>query len=389
MFALLLVVAWGITSLSAEADKNISRRVRVRDAAINVNSESGSGRSGTNKFSVSPLFFTDHSKRAKEQESHHFWQRFLEEESSLPKQPSSDTASGTSILEILSRELDLSFFYSLFMNTFGDEFLGQLTTTYTVFAPTNDAFDSFDEDELSRLLQPEMILHLHFLVGGHVVRGAIYESNLTESVFIDSLVEPNNITAATTMGGEIVLNGELFSSVPVLQTDMVGSDGIVHKVGGILLYEFFYLNIIDELSMYKYDSMMAMFDLIVRAELDEFVRDSVLTIIWPLDSAFEQDLPDEVSGALSDLNDTEALRRILLSHMIPGFYPSDVLIHGLELVTVRGSRIVYSEVILEDGSTQHYFNDIIVEEFDFASRNAIAHYINSVMLVPPPETTRL
>ena len=106
--------------------------------------------------------------------------------------------------------------------------LSDSSASYTVFAPTDEAFSQLPEGALDYLLQPENKEVLQRVLSYHVV--------------------PTSLNSSEIMGGEIVtLNGGLATAVTngrviinnasVVTPDVEASNGVIHAVNRVLLPE--------------------------------------------------------------------------------------------------------------------------------------------------------
>lgn len=99
---------------------------------------------------------------------------------------------------------------------------------FTVFAPTNAAFDQLPAGTLDGLLAPEKKDELADILQYHVSLGVFKAESLTDGQVIGQ-VNGGNITVSK-KDGKTVLNGTatIVASVPA-------SNGIVHVIDGVLL----------------------------------------------------------------------------------------------------------------------------------------------------------
>lgn len=99
---------------------------------------------------------------------------------------------------------------------------------FTVFAPTNAAFDKLPAGTVEGLLAPEKKEDLADILQYHVSLGVFKAENLTDGQVIGQ-VNGGNITVSK-KDGKIMLNGTatLVASVPA-------SNGIVHVIDGVVL----------------------------------------------------------------------------------------------------------------------------------------------------------
>ncbi len=96
---------------------------------------------------------------------------------------------------------------------------------FTVFAPTDDAFDALPAGALDALIQDPQALSEVLLY--HVVAGKV----LAEDVV--------NLATATTLQGQAVTidasNGVRVNDAQVTQTDIEASNGVIHVIDKVLL----------------------------------------------------------------------------------------------------------------------------------------------------------
>jgi uncharacterized surface protein with fasciclin (FAS1) repeats len=99
---------------------------------------------------------------------------------------------------------------------------------FTVFAPTNAAFDKLPAGTVDALLKPEKKDDLANILEYHVSLGVFKAENLTEGQVIGQ-VNGGNITVSI-KDGKVVLNGKatIVASVPA-------SNGMVHVIDEVLL----------------------------------------------------------------------------------------------------------------------------------------------------------
>ena len=99
---------------------------------------------------------------------------------------------------------------------------------FTVFAPTNEAFDALPAGELDRLLKPANQDELANILKYHVVEGEVMSSDLT-----------NGQKAKTLEGGSltVTINGQTvkINDATVATADVPASNGVVHVIDQVLL----------------------------------------------------------------------------------------------------------------------------------------------------------
>ncbi len=96
---------------------------------------------------------------------------------------------------------------------------------FTVFAPTDAAFNALPAGALNALLQDPQALSEVLLY--HVVSGKVLAADVV------------NLTSATTLQGQSVTidasNGVLVNDAQVTQTDVEASNGVIHVIDKVLL----------------------------------------------------------------------------------------------------------------------------------------------------------
>lgn len=111
---------------------------------------------------------------------------------------------------------------------------------FTVFAPTNDAFNKLPEGTVANLLKPENKAQLAKILTYHVVSG-----NLDAAAVLDAIKKGNGKVVLTTVSGgkltasldmgKVKLTDESGKSAYVTATDLKGTNGVIHVIDGVVL----------------------------------------------------------------------------------------------------------------------------------------------------------
>lgn len=99
---------------------------------------------------------------------------------------------------------------------------------FTVFAPTNAAFDKLPKGTVETLLKPENKDKLADILQYHVAVGGYKEEMLTDGKTLN-MANGGNVTVSI-KDGKIVLNG-----TAIIAGTVVASNGLVHVIDGVLL----------------------------------------------------------------------------------------------------------------------------------------------------------
>lgn len=111
---------------------------------------------------------------------------------------------------------------------------------FTVFAPTNKAFDKLPKGTLAMLLKPENKSKLASILTYHVVAG-----NLDSKAIIAAITKGNGSATLTTIQGgklvgkivgkNVVLTDEKGNKSKVTAVDITSSNGVIHVIDAVLL----------------------------------------------------------------------------------------------------------------------------------------------------------
>ncbi len=111
---------------------------------------------------------------------------------------------------------------------------------FTVFAPTNAAFDKLPAGTVTTLLKPENKAQLTKILTYHVVAG-----NLDAAAVIAAINAGKGKAVVTTVSGgkltatlekdKVKLTDESGKTAYVVAADLKGSNGVVHVIDGVLL----------------------------------------------------------------------------------------------------------------------------------------------------------
>lgn len=104
---------------------------------------------------------------------------------------------------------------------------------FTVFAPTNAAFDALPAGTLETLLKPESKDQLSSILTYHVVAGKVMAADLSDGQKVKT-VNGATLTVKITDAGVYLVDAK-GNEVKVEKADVPASNGVVHVIGGVLL----------------------------------------------------------------------------------------------------------------------------------------------------------
>lgn len=145
---------------------------------------------------------------------------------------SSDSSQDSSIVQIIAQHERFSTLATAFDSAGLIERL-RSSGPYTVFAPTNDAFDDLPEGALDELLLSGSRDRLAAILNYHIVEGENDADELQRRSSITTLDGAN--LEITRQGDRVVLDPDDGNSATILETDIPASNGIIHVVDAVLM----------------------------------------------------------------------------------------------------------------------------------------------------------
>ena len=249
--------------------------------------------------------------------------------------------------------------------------------TFTVFAPTDDAFAALPEGMLEELLaDPETLkqILLYHVVGDVVMAETVVTLDEAETL-------EGSMVAIDVVDGNVFLNDSQVTS-----TDIEASNGVVHVIDKVLvpdMQEAASNETQEESKSIAEIAVAGGFNTLVAAlsaaDLVETLSgDGAFTVFAPTDDAFAA-LPEGMLEGL--LADTESLTQILLYHVVGDVVMADTVVTLDEAETLEGSKV---EIEVVDGKV--FVNDSQVTSTDIEASNGVIHVIDKVLVPGMDET---
>ncbi|ROT67403.1 hypothetical protein C7M84_014516 [Penaeus vannamei] len=235
---------------------------------------------------------------------------------------------------------------------------------FTIFAPTNKAFEALDPQLVNSLLADTEMLKNVLLY--HVVSGRVVSSSLRDGMVADSV-----------QGGPLRINvnrnGVKVNDVAVTQADIMARNGVIHVIDQVLMPPEDVGNLAEVLTSQGFSQLV---DLVVTAGLADTVSNGgPFTVFAPTNEAFQALDPELVKALLAD---PERLKDVLLYHVVPGAVLSSDLSDGLVATTAQGG-----DLRVNVNGNAVTINDVDVTRADIPASNGVIHVLNQVLL--PPE----
>jgi uncharacterized surface protein with fasciclin (FAS1) repeats len=254
-----------------------------------------------------------------------------------------------------------------------DSVLADTSSTYTVFAPTDDAFNLLGQDTINALLEDTDTLS--GILTYHVITGAV-DATTAIGLAGNTVETVNGNSFALSLDG----NDLLVDVSTVIITDIVTDNGIIHVVDAVLLppgdMTPAATNIVETaVADGRFEVLVAALQ---ATDLDVVLADgnSTFTVFAPTDDAFALIGQENIDNLLAN---TDVLSSILLQHVLPIAANSTTAYtnNGQSLATASGAEIAININSATDMLTFGGANVIIK---DIYTSNGIIHVIDAVVV---------
>lgn len=247
---------------------------------------------------------------------------------------------------------------------------------FTVFAPTNEAFNKLDEGVLQLLLDNPS--SLADILKYHVVSGKVMSTDLSDGN-VESLLSGKSINVSIS-GGTVSLN----SSATVTNADVEASNGVIHIIDEVLIPEGFefpkpsIVSIASETpSLSILVDALTMFPDLVNA----LSADGSYTVFAPTNDAFVALLGVIGQSSLEDIPE-DVIERLLKYHVISGSaLMSTDLSDGQMAATLLSAD---DKITVGISGSSVMINNANVTSANIEASNGVVHVIDAV-LVPELE----
>ena len=253
-----------------------------------------------------------------------------------------------------------------------DATLADEDSDFTVFAPTDEAFEALPEGTLDTLLADTDLLTDVLLY--HVITDSVVGSETALSLAGTTTTMANEAKLAITVRGDaLYLNESL-----VIDTDIEASNGVIHVIDAVLTP-----TVIGEPEGSIVDLALASPDLttlVTALQAADLVgtladEDALFTVFAPTDEAFAALGEDAIAALLAD---TEALTDVLLYHVVGG-----AAVDSIDATALYGQMVTMvneADVAIDIRDGELYINESKVIIKDIPATNGIIHVIDMVLL---------
>ncbi|XP_026136903.1 transforming growth factor-beta-induced protein ig-h3-like isoform X1 [Carassius auratus] len=190
--------------------------------------------------------------------------------------------------------------------------------SYTIFAPTNEAFEKIPPETLTRILGDPVALK--DLLNYHILKNLHCSESIVAGTPLETL--QGTVLEVGCSGEEMTINGKAI----VTQRDKLGTNGVIHYVNELLipdsaktLLELAEGSVVTTASKFFKDAGLT----------DHLIGSESVTLLAPLNDAFKD----------KSLAMTPDLKRLLRNHILKEKFSSKSLYHGQELETLGGLKL--------------------------------------------------
>jgi uncharacterized surface protein with fasciclin (FAS1) repeats len=254
-----------------------------------------------------------------------------------------------------------------------DQTLADTNASFTVFAPTDDAFAMLGQDTIDALLADtdtlSNILTYHVISSEVNAAAAVASAGTTVEVV-------NGDSIALSLDGDNLL----INTATVIMTDIQTDNGIIHVIDAVLMPPKAKgeptMNIVETaVAAGNFTTLVAALQ---AADLDGALADETktYTVFAPTDAAFSTIGSQTINALLAD---TQALSNLLLQHVVAGEVPAVTAytLNGQSAETLSGAEIAIS--INSTNDSLHFGGANVVVK-DLYTTNGIIHVIDMVIV---------
>jgi uncharacterized surface protein with fasciclin (FAS1) repeats len=252
------------------------------------------------------------------------------------------------------------------------------TVAYTVFAPTNDAFQALlDSDASWNSIADIPILTLDAVLKFHVIAGTVNSTDLSAS-YVNTL-SPGPDSKAVSLQIEVSPSVKFNGTAAPLETDITASNGIIHTINQVMLPP----NVVDlSLNNTSFSSLVAA--LTDSRHTTDFVTvlsgTGPFTVFAPSNDAFQALLDSDASwNSIADIPIT-TLDAVLQYHVVSGANVQSSELSDGQTVTMLDNGTI--TVDLSSGAKLITASNqtINITSTDVQGSNGVVHVIDKVML---------
>lgn len=257
------------------------------------------------------------------------------------------------------------------------------TTQFTVFAPTNEAFNTFFASLGANVNVNNVDVNvLKSILLNHVVSGEILSTAIPASTYVSTLSPFSSAANSPTIsmfvqksGNVVTLNGGVNNKGAVVTTaDVNASNGVIHVVNRVIQIP----NVVDHAkanpNFTTLTSLLVAQNLVSTLEQTNTQANTLapFTVFAPVNTAF-----DDATLALYTGLSSELKTEVLTYHVVSGVNVRSNAIPTGNITTVQGEAFTITGTSIDDAGSTVNKNIILT---DVQCSNGIVHAIDKVLL---------
>jgi len=252
--------------------------------------------------------------------------------------------------------------------------------SFTVFAPSNKAFEALPAGTLDSLLQPENKEQLKSILLYHVAAGELKASEV---------LKKSNLATALGQSVSIDAANAKVNDAGIVKTDIIASNGVIHELDAVLLPPSEPAAsadasvaddrepVIEAQSLTATLAAEPRFSILVAAVqaaglADTLAGSNEFTVFAPSNKAFEA-LPAGTVESLLKPENKEQLKAILLYHVAAGGLKAADVLSKNSIETAQGQSVMIDAAKVK-------INNSEIVKTDIVASNGIIHEIDAVLL---------
>ena len=283
------------------------------------------------------------------------------------------TAEPTTIVDVAVANGSFTTLVAALQATGLDEVLDDADRDFTVFAPTDAAFELLGTDTINALLADTDTLSDILLY--HVIADAEVDSTGAIAAAGTTVGMANEDSIGLSLSGENLL----VNTAMVTMVDVEADNGIIHVIDAVLIPPADMgeptHNIVE--TAVAAGSFTTLVTALQAAGLDSTLADetTTFTVFAPTDAAFAV-LGDANIAAL--VGDTDALTEVLLQHVVSGAAIDSVTAYSANGTSVETASGAMIDVMIDGASLT--IGGATVTTADIYTTNGVIHVIDAVIL---------
>ncbi|XP_034259458.1 transforming growth factor-beta-induced protein ig-h3 [Pantherophis guttatus] len=244
--------------------------------------------------------------------------------------------------------------------------------SYTIFAPTNEAWASLPAEVLDSLVSNVNIELLNAL-RYHMVNKRVLTDELKHGLSLPSMYQNIDIKIHHYPNGIVTVN-----CARLLKADHHATNGVVHLIDKVISTTSNSILQVVEIE----ESLETLRAAVAAAGLNNLLdSEGQFTLLAPTNEAFEK-IPKEMFNRI--LGDPEALKALLNNHILKTAMCAEAIIAGLSMETLEGNMLEVSCV----GNQMILNGKSIIADKDVMATNGVIHMVNE-LLIPDSAKTLL